>query len=261
MLLQCFCDTSDVSNNFNASSATLIVGILGFTTAILTLIYSNYSNKRNHNFLLEKDKRDREDRLKKDELDFAKDKREKQRAYNRILGSFLKLYHSYINHKYFFKETGIPILPDSILTQIVEKIDNFNSEVKSFKKTFNKESEIVPELTIYLHDILIILERFKIVVTQISNDPSIEDPEKIKLIVQRAHLFAVEEMLDKYFIDLIDSIANKAEVSDEFLEEIKEFNSKETVDKNIELQSELFNRFLESISRQTGQSFNDLSPK
>jgi len=62
----CINGTDDFWKNFAASSATLIVGILGFTMAILTLLFSSYNNKRNHSFLLEKDKRDREDRLKKD---------------------------------------------------------------------------------------------------------------------------------------------------------------------------------------------------
>ena len=67
MIELCINSTDEFWSKFATSSATLIVGIFGFTMAILTLIYSNYNNKRNHSFLLEKDKRDREDRLKKDE--------------------------------------------------------------------------------------------------------------------------------------------------------------------------------------------------
>lgn len=253
MVELCINSPSDFWKNLSDSSGTLIVGVLGFTTAIATLVYSSYNNKRNYDFLLEKDKRDSEERSKKDELDFAKDKRERQRAYNRILGSFLKVYHSYIQHKYLFKETGVPNIPDKFLIQMVEKLDNLNVEIVSFKNLVSEESAILPELTIYLHEILNLLSRFEMVVAEIPTDISLEEYTKAKLLIQRAHSFAVEKLLDEYFSDLIDKIAIKAEISDEFLKEIREFNSNDAVEKNIEMQRELSQRYFESISRQTGQ--------
>ncbi len=252
MIELCINSTNDFWKNFS----TLIVGVFGFTMAILTLIYSNFNNKRNHKFLLEKDKRDREDRLKKDELDFAKDKRDRQKAYNRVLGSFLKVYHSYIQHKYLFSESGVSNIPDKYLMKTVEKLDNLNFEIISFKKTVSEESSILPELTIYLHEILNLLGRFEMVVAEIPTDISEEDSINAKLIVQRAHSFAVEELLDEYFTDLIEKIAIKADISDEFLTEIKEFNSTGTIERNMEMQNEILKRYIESISRQTGQDID-----
>jgi hypothetical protein len=263
MTESCIIGTGELWKNFATSAATIIVGILGFTMAILTLIYSNNNNKRNHSFILEKDKRDREDRLKKDELDFAKDKRERQKAYNRVLGSFLKVYHSYIQHKFLFSELGVPNIPDKNLMQFISKLDNLNSEISLFKKVVSEESAIIPELTIYLHEILNLLGRFEMVEIELPADNSIEDLQKTKLLVQRAHSYAVQELLDEYFTDLIDKMAIKAEISDEFLKEIKEFNSIETVERNTEMQGKIMNRYIESISRQTGQNIdlNNIFPE
>jgi len=136
---------------------TLIIGLLGFTTAILTLIFSHLNNNRNLTFLLEKDKRDREDRLKRDELEFNKDKWDRQKAYNRVLGCLLKVFRSYIVHKHYYNEKGVENIPDSLLPQLLDKIDHFNSDIKSLNKTVNIETEIIPELTIILHEFLDLL--------------------------------------------------------------------------------------------------------
>ncbi|MFC0878931.1 hypothetical protein ACE01N_20220 [Saccharicrinis sp. FJH2] len=248
-----FNTTNDFWKNFATSTATLTVGLLGFITAILTLIFSNSNNKRNHYFLLEKDKRDREDKLKKDELDFAKDKRERQRAYNRVLGCFLKVYHSYIKHKFLFNEDGISIMPDKYLIQMLDKIDNFIEEINTFKRIVITETEIIPELTIHLHELLDILSRFELLSAQIPTDPSQPDTEKMKVVFQRAHTFAVSELLDEYFTDLIEKLSKKAEVSDDFIDLMKEFNSSETMERNIKTQQEIMERMMQSLSRQLGQ--------
>lgn len=242
---------------FASGTATLIVGILGFTSTILALIFSNLNTKRNLNFLLEKDKRDREDKLKRDELDFAKDKYERQKAYNRVLGSFLKLYHSYLQHQYIFNENGLKVIPDEYLLAIVEKIDNLDVEILLFKKIVSEESAILPELTIYLHEIQNLLSRFVIVAEQFSKDNSDIEGKDTKLLIQRAHSYAVKEMLDEYFEDLIEKLAIKADVSEDFLNEIRKFNSDETIEKNMESQSEIMKRFFESLSKQTGQNITD----
>jgi len=147
--------------------------------------------------------------------------------------------------------------------QMVAKLDNLNAEIISFKKTVSEESAILPELTIYLHEILNLLGRFEMVVAEIPTDISIEDSAKAKLLIQRAHSFAVQELLDEYFTDLIEKMAIKAEISDEFLKEIKEFNSTEAVERNMEMQSEILKRYIESISRQTGQDIdvNNIFPE
>ena len=256
-------ELADVWKSFITAGATILVGLFGFTTAILTIVISYWYNKRNLNFLLEKDKREHESRSKRDELEFAKDNREKQRAYNRILGSFLKVYHSYVKHKYLFDENGVNNFPDEYLIQTVEKVDNFKYEISVFKKCFNEEAEIIPELTIYLHEILDLLGRFELLDSQIVVDPNNPQSQSAKLIWQRAHIFAVSDLLDKYFEDLIETIAKKADVSDEFLIELRAFNSKDTVEYNINIQKEILDRMLASLSRQTGQTvtLDTLMPK
>jgi hypothetical protein len=238
------------------ATATIIVGLLASFTGILTIIVSYYSNKRNLNFLLEKDKREHESRQKKDELEFAKDTRDKQKAYNRILGAFLKVYHSYVKHKFLFDEKGVNNFPDQYLLQTLDKIDNFKIEISSFKKRFEEEAEIIPELTIYLHEILDILGRFELLDGQIPVDPNNPDAETAKLVFQRAHTYAVSELLDSYFEDLIEKIARKADVSEEFLKELKDINSKDSIEFNIRTQKEIMDRMFASLSRQTGQEIN-----
>ena len=258
MILLCV----DKSFNFWRDFSPFLIGILGFLTALVTLIYSHYNNKRNFEYLSEKDKLNREDNLKRDNFELKKDKKERQKSYNKILGSFLKVYHSYLKHKMLFDENGVNNIPDEYLIQQIDKIDNLNDEIKTFKKVANEQAEIIPEITIYLYEILDLLGRFEMTLEQIPKGLSLEEEGPTKLLIQRAHSFAVEELLDEYFTDLIDQIAIKAEVTDEFLTEIKEFNSEESAQKNLGIQNEIMKRYLESLSRQTGTKFdiNDLQP-
>jgi hypothetical protein len=234
MITFCANDSFGFLKTISTSSVTLIIGLLGFTSAILTLIYSHFNNKKNLNLLLEKDIRER------------------QRAYNRVLGSFLKVYHSYIKHKYLFNEDGVLIIPDKYLVQMLDKIDNFNSEINSFRKCIANETEILPELTIYLHELLDLLGRFELLSSAIPTDPMNPNSEQMKVLFQRAHTYAVKELLDEYFTDLIETIAKRADVSEEFLQDINAFNSTETIEKNIKMQEEIMTRMMQSLSRQLG---------
>jgi len=223
--------TENIINNSTAI-VSLIVGTLGFLTAILTLIFSSRNNRRNY------------------KLQEHKENRERSKSYNRVLGNLLKVYHSYIKHKHLYKDEGVQDFPDAVLVQFVDKIDNFEVEIVKFKKVVENESEIIPELTIYIHELLDLLSRFELLSEHIPiNDSSIE-----KLVFKRAHNYAVSELLDEYFDDLILKLSQKADIEENFIETLKEFNSDDTICKTIKIQQKILKRMMESLSKQTGQN-------
>ena len=215
---------------------SLIVGGLGFLSAIGTLIFTTINNNRN--FKLQSDKNERE----------------KSKAYNRVLGNFLKVYHSYIKHKHLLNENGIKKIPDFALEQVIEKIDHFEKEIEKFKVVVDHESEIIPELTIQLHEILDLLGRFQLMSEQFRNNEFDTNLQQNKLVLKRAFVYSVKDLLDEYFTDLINDLSERAEVSDEFKENLSKINSEEAIEKNLELQDKLFERMLDSLSRQLGRT-------
>jgi hypothetical protein len=214
---------------------SIIIGTLGFLSAIATLVFTILNNNRN--FKLQSDKNEIE----------------KSKAYNRILGNLLKVYHSYVKHKMLFAENGLENVPDYVLIQLIDKIDNFDTEIQKFKRVAENESEIIPELTFEIHDLLDILGRFEMISEHIKS-PEFENgpPERI-LIVRRSHTFAVQEILDEYFSSLITDLSKKADVDEEFQEALDKFNSSESLEKIVELQKNIFDRLLASLSRQIGE--------
>ncbi|MCG2418264.1 hypothetical protein K8089_04455 [Aequorivita sp. F47161] len=214
---------------------SLIIGGLGFISAIGTLIFTTRNNNRNY------------------KLQDDKNEREKSKAYNRVLGNFLKVYHSYIKHKHLLNENGIENIPDSALEQIIEKIDNFEHEIKKFRIVIDNESEIIPELTIQLHEIMDLLGRFEIMSEQFKNNALDLNLQKNKLVLKRAFVFSIKDLLDDYFEDLINDLSKKAEISNEFKDHLAEFNSDETIGRNIKLQQKLTERMLVSLSKQLGR--------
>ena len=85
---------NSLSEAWKTALATLTVGLLVFIATMLTLIFSTRNSRLNYNFLLQKDKA------------------EKQKSYNKVLGSFLKVYHSYLKHNLLFKEEKQKIKPN-----------------------------------------------------------------------------------------------------------------------------------------------------
>ena len=215
---------------------SLTVGVLGFLSAIGTLIFTARNNNRNY------------------KLQAEIDEREKTKSYNRVLGNLLKVYHSYIRHKHLYNDDGMKDIPDNSLIKFINKIDNFEFEINRFKIIANNESEIIPELTIQIHGLLDILSRFQLMTEQIPNDEFNADLQKNKLVLKRAHIFAVSELLDKYFSELINDLSKKADVDNEFQKTLSEFNSDETIEKNLELQKILFDRMIESLSKQLNRA-------
>ena len=150
--------------------------------------------------------------------------------------------------------------PDHILEQIIGKVDSFENEIEKFQVVINNESEIIPELTIQLHEILDLLGRFQIMSEKFKNKEFNLESDMNRLVLKRAHLFSVKELLDEYFSELINDLSEKADVSDKFKEIMFEFNSEKTRKSLLEIQNLLIERMLESLSRQLGRkiTFNDL---
>lgn len=218
--------------NNTTAIVSLIIGGLGFLSAIGTLIFTARNNNRNY------------------QLQIDKDEREKSKSYNRVLGNLLKVYHSYIKHKHILHENGLKDFPDFMLEQLIDKIDNFEQEIENFRNVVENESEIIPELTIQLHELLDLLKRFQLM-SELFRDYEFDlNLQQNKIVLKRAFIFSVKELLDEYFLDLINDLSEKAEVTDGFKENLAEFNSEETIERNLELQNKLIERMLDSLSRQ-----------
>lgn len=222
--------------NNTTAIVSLIVGALGFLSALVALIFTVRNNNRNY------------------KLQADKNEREKNKSYNRVLGSLLKVYHSYIKHKYLYSDDGVKNIPDFALIKLIDKIDNFEPEINRFKIVADNESEIIPELTFQIHELLDLLSRFQLMSEQIANDEFDSDLQKNKLMLKRAHIYAVKELLDEYFLNLIIDLSKKADVDDEFQKALSEFNSDETIKKNLELQKTLFDRMITSLSKQLSRT-------
>jgi hypothetical protein len=225
-------DIQDRIFNDTTATVSIFIGILGFLSAIGTLIFTIVNNKRNY------------------KLQFEKNEIEKSKAYNRVLGNLLKVYHSYVKHKMLFAENGVENIPDFALIQMIDKIDNFEEEIIKFRVVAEKESEIIPELTFEIHDLLDILGRFELM-TEHTKSPEFENgPPNNVLIIRRSHIYAVQEILDEYFSSLISDLSKKADVDSEFQKSLDAFNSAESLEKVVEMQNEIFERLLASLSRQ-----------
>ncbi len=228
--------------NNSTAIASLIVGGLGFLSAIITLIFNAHNNNRNFEL-----------QAKINSLQNEKENREKSKAYNRVLGNLLKLFHSYVKHKQLLDENGVNNIPDNYLLQILDEIDSFENEIERFNIVANNETEIIPELTMQLHQLLEVLNRFLFMSKQFRDNESDSYLQDNKLILKRAFVYSICEFLDDMFNDVINELSQKAETTNEFKILIAQFNSEKTIKKSIEIQEKLTKRLLESLSRQLGK--------
>ena len=232
--------------NDSASIVALVVGTLGFSSAIITLIFSAKHNRKTLDLQLRIDAQDR------------------QKSYNRVMGSLLKTYRSYLNHKMLYAETGVKSIPDKLLIMQLDNLDSFEAEIVYFQQVTNEESEIIPELTIYIHELLDFLNRFKIISKNLSSSEQIEGVDQslseqidqFKLAIKRAHNYSYEELLDQCFLDLLNLISKKADVSEDFMNEVKMFDSEEMASETLKFQEKIKTRMQESINRQLGTEIN-----
>lgn len=228
---------NNIEDSWKIPLATITGALIAFFGAMTTLLITSRYSKLNYNFLVQKDRY------------------EKQKSYNRVLGSFLKVYHSFLKHNLLFSENKQKFIPDDQLISFAQKLDNLTRDIEAFKKTVNEEAEILPEITLNLHSIIDLLDRFEIANTEIPNDVNVDDTENSKLVILRAQAFAVNEILNDAFHDLINTIAIKAEVSEEFLNNLRDYNSDSYEEKSLDQQEEIYKRFIESYERQTGKKF------
>lgn len=221
--------------NDSTTIASLLVGTLGFFTAILTIVITSRNNKRNYKLIENKENR------------------EKSKSYNRVLGCLLKVYRSYIMHKQLYNENGMANFPDKALVEFIYKIDKFENEIAKFKQVVDEESEIIPEITMSLDELLDILSRFELLSEQIPKSNSNTDSKMLFLIFKRAHIYAVSELLDEYFKEIILEISKRSEVDNEFIKALQDFESEDAIEISVDIQKTVLDRMMESLSRQVGE--------
>jgi len=184
-------------------------------------------------------------------ISYISDRKRKKQAYNRLFTGLIKLYHSYLKNKQVFAEKQVFDLPDEIWATVAKHLDNFQDDLKEFKDCVNRETKIIPEISINFHFLfdavgrLTVIDKIKIIETSLSMPT-----DQVKLIIKRAQFYALQEKLDDYFNDLIDETCKKTTVTKEFVKRLKELNTdKELREMAIE-QEKIMYRYLESLYRQ-----------
>ena len=180
------------------------------------------------------------------------EKRLKRTSYNRIFTAVLKLYFSYLKHAEFYSEKAPLNFPDEIYIPMLKHLTNFNSDIDEFKQIVDKESDIVPEIMIQTHMLFDAVDRIRIVDRIQASNPQnhlqLSDTESLG--VKRAQFYAMKEIYDEFFEEIIDNLQEKTCTSTDFIEKIKYFNTEEYQKENNIEQRKTMKKYYESLKRQ-----------
>lgn len=184
-------------------------------------------------------------------ISFNNGKKKKRESYNRVFTGLIKLYYSYIKHKGLYSEKAIFGVPDEEYIQVVKHIDTFDSDIQKFQNLLIDEVEIVPEISLKVHTVFEIIDRFG-VIDRIGNSgiPNTEISDEEKLSIKRAQFFALDEFLSDFFKDIIEEIAKKTSVKKKFINDLFYLGSDEHEKETFDEQLKLIKRYYESLNRQ-----------
>lgn len=212
--------------------------------AIVSLLVTHFNNKRNLKFLEEKDKHETEQKRIIDEMEISKDKRYQQRAYNRLSSGLLKLYNSYIKHRCLY--AGNQRL------DVVEINDTFIEDIAAFKTVYNKEVDIIPEYAISLFELVDTLNRFVLLKDILEKEQDlVQNNGHKKLKAKRAVMDSLSALLDKEFVDILDQISDKADISEPYKRYLKDNSPESYVANSLKIQQEMIKRMEDSFRKQT----------
>lgn len=180
------------------------------------------------------------------------DKKKKQQAYNRTFTSVVKLYYSYLKHKKIYSEETPGNFPEEIYVKVVKHLNSFNDDLDEFKNSVLKESEIIPEISIQAHMLFDTIERTRVLdKMKLAEDPALDEiSEKDDLAVKRAQFYAMGEIYDEFFTDIITEMRKHTTVKKEFVERLFYFKSSEYEKEAEKEQKRIMIRYFESLNRQ-----------
>lgn len=180
------------------------------------------------------------------------EKNKKRQAYNRVFSAIIKTYYSYLKYKMFYSESSLKI-PDEILLLIIKHTDNFKEDLDNFKSAAFAEAEIIPEITFKAHHLFDTLERLSV----FDKFKASEDApdlgfisESHELIIKRALLYALEEVFDNFFIDIIKEIKKHTPINKKFISRLLNLNTESYRVENELKQNKVYQRYRESLKKQ-----------
>ncbi|MCD2259132.1 hypothetical protein [Psychroserpens luteolus] len=180
------------------------------------------------------------------------EKKAKQVSYNRLFSSVLKLHFSYIKHTELYAEKPPMNIPDEMFIPMIEHIDTFSTDIDEFKKTIDRESDIVPEIIIQTHNLFDTIDRIRIVdrMQEKNSKNNIEVSESENIAVKRALFYAMSETFDDFFEDIILQLHKKSSSSHDFVSMLKHFKTDEYKEEVAFEQKKIMKRYYESLNRQ-----------
>lgn len=180
------------------------------------------------------------------------DKKKKQQAYNRTFTSVIKLFYSYLKHKKIYAEETPGNLPEEIYVTIAKHLSSFNEDLDEFKSSVLKESEIIPEVSIQAHILFDTIDRMRVMdKMKLAADPALAQlSDKDDLVIKRAQFYALSEVFEQFFTDIITDIRKYTTVSKEFVERLFYFKSADYEKEAEEEQRKVMAKYFESLHRQ-----------
>jgi len=180
------------------------------------------------------------------------EKNAKKTSYNRLLTSVLKLHFSYIKHSELYAEKPPMNFPDDMYIPMLKHLDTFNKDLDEFKITVDRESDIVPEIIIQTHMLFDAIDRLRIVdrmqAKNTENHIQISDKESVG--IKRAQFYAMSEMYEDFFDEIINDLHKKTTTSTDFINRIKYFKTDEYKNEVAEEQTKTMRKYYESLHRQ-----------
>ncbi len=157
------------------------------------------------------------------------EKKAKQVSYNRLFSSVLKLHFSYMKHTEIYAEKPPMSMSDEMFVPMIEHIDTFSSDIDDFKKTIDRESDVVPEIIIQTHYLFDTIDRIRILdrIQEKNSKSNIEITESENIAIKRALFYAMSEIFDDFFDDIILQLHKKSSSSNSFVKMLKHFKTDE----------------------------------
>lgn len=182
---------------------------------------------------------------------YWKDAKERRQSYNRLLTSVVKLYASFIKHSNLYSENFFIDLPNEAIEYLCKHLDSFDKDLKNFKLEIEKESNLVPEISIQAFELFNLLDNLNLVnsIGQSMNTEGISNESEV-LVMKRAYFFALDEVLNAYFKDTIIEIQKRTKLSKDLILILNSINSDEDKKEQNEIRIKIINLYFESLVRQ-----------
>lgn len=182
---------------------------------------------------------------------YWKEARERRQSYNRLLTSVVKMYASFIKHSNLYSENFFIDLPNEAIEYLGKHLDSFDRDLKNYKSEIEKESNLVPEISIQAFELFNLLDNLNLVnsIGQSMNAEGVSSESEV-LVMKRAYFSALDEVLNVYFKDTLLEIQKRTKLSKELKSILSSINSDEDKKEQNEIRFKIIERYFESLVRQ-----------